>query len=80
MKLTLQDVADALINLIILGACFRIAAMGLQNVVSQVGEENNTPKMKMRILHILGAIILAASVFSIKKLVLSYILPRIWIG
>lgn len=79
MKLTLGDVADALINLIILGASFRIAAMGLQSILSQVGEDGGAPKMKMRIFHILGAVILAASAFSIKKLILSY-LPKLFIG
>lgn len=71
MRVTLVDVANALINLIILGASFRAAAMLLQSILGQVGEDNSQ-KVKMRFFHVLGAVILAASAFSIKKIILSY--------
>ena len=80
MKVTLVAVADALVNLIIIGASFRIAAMSLQSILGQIGEENNMPKMKIRFFHVLGAVILATSIFSIKKIILSYLVPRIFMG
>lgn len=72
MKLTLDNVVDAIINLILVFGVYRMSMHTLSWYVSQVGEENTDSKYKTRMVFILLFVIFAVSIVKVKDLVLSY--------